>query len=53
MGMLLRHRPDPDALTTTECFGKPESAEEKPIEKAEEKTKEEPKTVKRGRKPSH
>ena len=38
--MLLRHRPDPDVLTTTECFGRPESVEEKPIEKAEEKTKE-------------
>lgn len=53
MGMLLRHRPDPDVLTTTKNFGVPETVEEKPIEKTEEKTKEEPKTVKRGRKPNH
>ena len=53
MGMLLRHRPDTDVLTTTECFGKQESAEEKPIEKAEENTKDEPKAVKRGRRQNH
>ena len=48
MGMLLRHRPEPDTLTTTECFGRPESA--KPVEKTAESTKDEkPKTVKRGR----
>lgn len=49
MGMLLRHRPDPDTLTTTECFGKPEE-EKKPVEKVKESVKDEkPKTVKRGR----
>ena len=49
MGMLLRHRPDPDTLTTTECFGKPEE-EKKPVEKAKESVKgEKPMTVKRGR----
>lgn len=49
MGMLLRHRPDPDTLTTTECFGKPEE-EKKSVEKAKESVKDEkPKTVKRGR----
>jgi hypothetical protein len=49
MGMLLRHRPEPDTLTTTECFGKPEE-EKKPVEKAKESVKDEkPKTVKRGR----
>ena len=49
MGMLLRHRPDPDTLTTTECFGKPEE-EKKPVEKAKESVKDEkPMTVKRGR----
>ena len=49
MGMLLRHRPSPDTLTTTECFGKPEE-EKKPVEKANESVKgEKPKTVKRGR----
>ena len=34
MGMLLRHRPEPDTLTTTECFGRPEKEEKKPVEKA-------------------
>ncbi len=49
MGMLLRHRPEPDTLTTTECFGNPEE-EKKPVEKAKESVKDEkPKTVKRGR----
>ena len=49
MGMLLRHRPEPDALTTTECFGRPEE-EKKPVEKAKESVKDEkPKTVKRVR----
>ena len=48
MGMLLRHRPSSENVTTTECFGKPESA--KPVEKTAESTKDEkPKTVKRGR----
>ena len=54
MGMLLRHRPDPDALTTTECFGKPESVEDKDNDKVAESVKDEkPRTVKRGRKPNH
>lgn len=50
MGMLLRHRPKIDNLTTTENFGQPEKVE-KPVEKkVEESTKDEkPKTVKRGR----
>ena len=49
MGMLLRHRPsDSESITTTECFGRPESA--KPAEKTSESVKDEkPKTVKRGR----
>ena len=49
MGMLLRHRPDPDVLTTTECFGRPESVEDKDNDKVAESVKDEPKTVKRGR----
>lgn len=53
MGMLLRHRPDHDALTTTECFGRPESVEDKADDKVTESVKDEkPKTVKRGRKPN-
>lgn len=47
MGMLLRHRPKPDNMTTTESFGRPEKVEVKPI--VAEKVKEETKTVKRGR----
>ena len=54
MGMLLRHRPDPDVLTTTECFGRPESVEGKADDKVTESVKDEkPKTVKRGRRPNH
>ena len=50
MGMLLRHRPEPDTLTTTECFGKPEKEEKKPVENKNESVKgEKPTTVKRGR----
>ena len=49
MGMLLRHRPEPDTLTTTECFGRPEKEEKKPVENKNESVKgEKPKTVKRG-----
>lgn len=48
MGMLLRHRPSSENVTTTECFGKPENA--KSSEKANDTVKDEkPKTVKRGR----
>ena len=50
MGMLLRHRPEPDTLTTTECFGRPEKEEKKPVENKTESVKDEkPTTVKRGR----
>ena len=46
MGMLLRHRPEPDTLTTTECFGRPEKEEQKPVENKNESVKgEKPKTV--------
>jgi len=38
MGMLLRHRPEPDTLTTTECFGKPEKEKKKPVEKEKPQT---------------
>lgn len=52
MGMLLRHRPDPDEMTTTETMRKPISSQE--TEKSESMVadsvkKEKPKTVKRGR----
>ena len=50
MGMLLRHRPEPDTLTTTECFGRPEKEEKKPVENKNESVKgEKPKTVNRCR----
>ena len=50
MGMLLRHRHEPDTLTTTERFGRPEKEEQKPVENKNESVKgEKPKTVKRGR----
>lgn len=50
MGMLLRHRPAPDTLTTTECFGRPDKEEKKPVENKNESVKDEkPTTVKRGR----
>lgn len=52
MGMLLRHRPDPDEMTTTETMRKPIPSQE--TEKSESMVadsvkKEKPKTVKRGR----
>lgn len=49
MGMLLRHRPKSDTLTTTECFGRPEKEEKEPVENKNESVDEKPKTVKRGR----
>lgn len=50
MGMLLRHRPRPDEMTTTETMRKPSQEIEKNDEKAVESVKDEkPKTVKRGR----
>lgn len=49
MGMLLRHRPSPDEMTTTESMMKPQKTE-KTEEKVVESVKDEkPKTVRRGR----
>jgi hypothetical protein len=50
MGMLLRHRPAPENMTTTASFGRPEHVEEKPVEIKNDSVKDEkPKTVRRGR----
>lgn len=47
MGMLLRHRPNPDEMTTTETMRKqPQKVEEKVAESVKD---EKPKIVKRGR----
>ena len=47
MGMLLRHRPEPDTLTTTECFGRPEKEEKKQSEKKQSEKKEQSKKKKK------
>ena len=50
MGMLLRHRPDPDQMTTTETMRIPPRKADKSESKVAESVKDEkPKIVKRGR----
>lgn len=50
MGMLLRHRPNPDQMTTTKSMRKPSHEAEKSENKVAESVKDEkPKTVRRGR----
>lgn len=50
MGMLLRHRPDPDQMTTTKNTRIPSPEAGKSDNKVAESVKDEkPKTVKRGR----
>lgn len=50
MGMLLRHRPNPDQMTTTKSMRESSHEAEKSDNKVAESVKDEkPKTVKRGR----
>lgn len=49
MGMLLRHRPSPDEMTTTENMRKPQEIEKHDDKPVESVKGEKPKTVKRGR----
>ena len=50
MGMLLRHRPNPDQMTTTKSMRESSHEAKKSDNKAAESVKDEkPKTVKRGR----